>query len=67
MHLESQFFNSSAASYDNSNSNSEKLQFTPKDLMIHNLLEAPKIIDYENTIYCIAPSQHFHPLGLIKD
>jgi hypothetical protein len=50
MHLESQIFNSSDASYDNSNSNSEKLHFTPKDLMIYNLLEVPKIMDYENTI-----------------
>jgi hypothetical protein len=24
-------------------------------------------MDYENTIYFIAPSQHFHPLGLFKD
>ncbi len=35
--------------------------------MIHNFLDAPKIIDYENTIYSIAPSQKFHPLGLFKD
>jgi hypothetical protein len=35
--------------------------------MIHNFLEAPKIMDYENTIYFIALSQHFHPLGLFKD
>jgi hypothetical protein len=35
--------------------------------MIHKLLEAPKIMDYENNIYSIAPSQHFHPLSLFKD
>jgi hypothetical protein len=35
--------------------------------MIHNFLDGPKIIDYKNTIYSIAPSQNFHPLGLFKD
>ncbi len=35
--------------------------------MIHNFLNAPKIMDYENTIYSIAPNQNFHPLGLFKD
>ncbi len=28
--------------------------------MIHKFLEAPKIMDYDNTMYTIAPSQHFH-------
>ncbi len=32
--------------------------------MIHNFLNAPKIMDYENTIYSNALSQNFHPLGL---
>jgi hypothetical protein len=27
-------------------------------------LEGPKLIDYENIIYYIAPNQHFHLLGL---
>jgi len=35
--------------------------------MIHNFLEAPNLIDYENIIYSIAPNQHFHLLGLFKD
>jgi hypothetical protein len=35
--------------------------------MIHNFLDAPKIMDYENTISSIAPSQNFHPLGLFRD
>jgi hypothetical protein len=65
--LDSQILKSSDASFENSNSNNEKLHCTPKDLMIHNLLEVPKLIDYENIIYSIAPSQHFHPLGLFKD
>jgi hypothetical protein len=33
----------------------------------YNFLDAPKIMDYENTIYSIAPSQEFHLLGLFKD
>jgi len=35
--------------------------------MIYNFLETPKIMDYDNIIYFIAPNQHFHPLGLIKN
>jgi hypothetical protein len=35
--------------------------------MIHNFLDAPKIMDYENIIYSIASSQDFHFLGLFKD
>jgi hypothetical protein len=35
--------------------------------MIHNFLEAPKIMDYENTIYSITKNQHFHLLSLSKD
>jgi len=37
----------------------------PINSVIHNFLEAPKIMDYENTIYAL--SQHFHLLGLFKD
>jgi hypothetical protein len=35
-----------------------------QDSMIHNFLNAPIIMDYENTIYSNALSQNFHPLGL---
>jgi hypothetical protein len=35
--------------------------------MIHNFLNVPKIMDYENTIYFIVSNQNFHPLGLSKD
>jgi hypothetical protein len=35
--------------------------------MINNFLHAPKIMDYENTIYFIASSENFHLLGLFKD
>ncbi len=55
------------ASYDNSNFDNEKIHFTPMDLMIHNFLNSPKIMDYENIIYIIAPSQNFHCLGLFKN
>jgi len=34
--------------------------------MIHKFLDVPKIMDYENTIYSIAPNQNFHFLGLFK-
>jgi hypothetical protein len=34
--------------------------------MIHNCLEVPKL-NYENIIYFIFPSEHFHPLGLFKN
>jgi hypothetical protein len=42
MDLKFQVLNSSDASFDNFDFDSEKLHFTPKDLMIHNLLEVPK-------------------------
>jgi hypothetical protein len=32
--------------------------------MIHNFLDASKIMDYKNTIYYIASNQNSHPLGL---
>jgi hypothetical protein len=35
--------------------------------MIHNFLEAPKIMDYDSIIYFIAANQHFHPLSLFKN
>jgi hypothetical protein len=35
--------------------------------MIHNFLDVSKIMDYENIIYYIAPSQNFYPLGLFKN
>jgi hypothetical protein len=66
MDSQSQFFNFNDASYDNFDFNSEELYCTPIDLMTHNFLEAPKIMDYENTMYFIAPSQHFHPVGYLK-
>ncbi len=59
MDKESQIFNCSDASSDTSNFDSE-LHCTLIDSMIHKLLEVPKIMDYENTIYSYAPSQHFH-------
>jgi len=35
--------------------------------MIHNFLEVPEIMGYQNTICFITSSQHFHPLSLFKD
>jgi hypothetical protein len=35
--------------------------------MIHNFLNVPKIMDYENTIYSIAPSQENHLLSSFKN
>jgi hypothetical protein len=55
------------ATSDNSDFNNEKIHCTPIDSMIHNFLDVPKIMDYENTIYFIAPSQGFHLLGLFED
>jgi hypothetical protein len=34
--------------------------------MIHNFLDVPKIMDYENILYSITPTQNFHHLGLFK-
>jgi hypothetical protein len=55
------------ASSDNFDSNNEKIHCTPTNSMIHNFLNAPKIMDYEIIIYFIAPSQNFHLLGSFKD
>ncbi len=55
------------ARFDNFDFNNERMHYTPTNLMIHNFLDVPKIMDYENTtIYFVAPSQNFHPLGLFK-
>jgi hypothetical protein len=35
--------------------------------MIHSFLNVPKLMDYENHIYSITPSQNFHPLGLFNE
>jgi hypothetical protein len=41
------------ASFDNFNFDNEKIHCTPTYSMLHNFLNAPKIMDYENTIYYI--------------
>jgi hypothetical protein len=33
----------------------------------YNNADVPNIMDYENIIYFIAPSQNFHPFDLFKD
>jgi hypothetical protein len=55
------------ASYDNFNFDNEKEHFTLIDSMINNFKNSPKIMDYENIIYILAPSQNFHHLGLFKN
>jgi hypothetical protein len=55
------------SSFDNSNFESEENNYTPINSMIHIFLEFSKIMDYENTIYYIAPGKHFQPLSLFKD
>ncbi len=52
--------------YNNASSNNEELHHTPTDSMIHNFLDALKIMDYENIIYLIVSNQNFHLLGLFK-
>jgi hypothetical protein len=43
------------------------MHYIPTNSMIYKFLNAPKIMDYENIIYFIAPSQKFHPLSLFKN
>jgi hypothetical protein len=47
------------ASFDNFNFDNEKIHCTPTNSMIHNFLNVPKIMDYENTIYCITQIKIF--------
>jgi hypothetical protein len=47
------------ASSNNYDFNNEKIHCTPTYSMIHNFLDVPKIMDYENIIYFIVPSQNF--------
>ncbi len=56
VNLKSQIPAYNNASSDNFDSDNEKIHCTPIDSMIHNFLDAPKIMDYENTIYFITPS-----------
>jgi hypothetical protein len=58
--------------YNNASSNTfdfdnEEIHCTPTDSMMHNFLNVQKIMDYENMIYFIAPSQDFYHVGLFKD
>jgi len=67
MNSKSQIPTYNNGSSNNSNSNNEKIHYTPTNSMIHNFLDVPKIMSYENTIYSIAPNLNFHPLYLFKD
>jgi hypothetical protein len=69
LHINSEFqiFICNNASFDNFDFDNEEIYCTPTDSMIHNFLNAPKIMDYENTTYFITSSQDFHFLDLFKD
>jgi hypothetical protein len=67
MNLKYQILIYNNASSNNFDFNNEKKYCTPPNSMIHNLLDAPKVMDYENTIYSITPNQNFHSLSLFKD
>jgi hypothetical protein len=48
------------ARFDNFEFDNEKMPHTPTNLMIHNFLDVPKIMDYENiTIYFVAQVKTF--------
>ncbi len=47
------------ASSDNFDSNNEKIHYTLTYSMTHNFLDAPKVMDSENTISFFAPNQNF--------
>jgi hypothetical protein len=54
------------ASFNNFDLDNDEINYTQIDSTTHNFLNAPKIMDYENTIYYITLIQNFHPLGLFK-
>jgi len=66
MNSKSQMFTYNNASFDNFDFDNEKIHCTSIDSMIHNFLDVPKIMDCENIIYFIAPSQNFHLFDLLK-
>jgi hypothetical protein len=67
MNLESQILTYNNTSFNNFDFDNEETHCTPIDSMIHNFLNVQKIMDNENTIYFIVPSQNFHTLGLFKN
>jgi hypothetical protein len=67
MNSKSQILTHNSVSSDNFDFNNEIIHCTSTNLMIHIFLDAPKIMDYENTIYSITLSQYFQPLCLFKD
>jgi hypothetical protein len=56
MNLKSQILTYNNISFDNFDFDNEKIYCTPTNSMIHDFLNASKVMDYENTIYSIAPS-----------
>jgi len=53
MNSKSQIPTYNNASFDNFNFDNEKIHYTTTNLVIHYFLDVPKIMDYENIIYCI--------------
>jgi hypothetical protein len=66
MNSEYQIFIYDNASSDKCDFDNKKKHCTPTNSMIHNFLDVPKIMNYENIIYFVAPNQNFHPLSLFK-
>jgi len=52
--------------HNNASFNNEKIYYTLIDSMIHKFLNVPKIMNYDNIIYSIAPNKKFHLLNLFK-
>jgi hypothetical protein len=65
MNLESQIPIYNNASFDNFDSNNEKNTLHTNHSMIHNFLDVSKIMDYENIIYPIGPSQKYSTFRFI--
>ncbi len=59
MNLEYQISTYNNASSDNFDSDNEKIHCTSTYSMTHNFLNAPKVMDSENTISFFAPNQNF--------
>jgi len=59
MNSESQISTYNNASFDNFDSDNEKIHCTSTYSMTHNFLNAPKVMDSKNTISFFAPNQNF--------
>jgi len=55
------------ASCNNFNFDNEEIHCTLTYSVIPKFLDVPNIMNYENIMYFIAPSQNFHPFDLFKN